>query len=321
VSIPQEPSLRARLITRMVRLVVKRWPRKNLDAIVRRSRFLFNAPAYLSFLYVRDLAVQRVAAANVRGEWLIPGQVSRERSAVMYFHGGGYVSCSPASHRAITATLARLTRQRVFALDYRLAPDHPFPAAIDDAEAAYDWLVHEQHVPPGQIIFAGDSAGGGMVVAAMLRLRSHGKPLPGAGVCFSPWFDLTGRCDYRNVESCAMFNSGDVGSFASLYLGKTSAEHLEASPLFGDLAGLPPLLIQASSTELLLDDAARFHAKALASGVRSRLSIYPGLPHVWQISVGLMPESRLALEEAAEFINSNLESHAQTNVTSSSPPW
>jgi len=304
----------------LVRRVVKRWPRKNLDAIVRRSRFLFNAPAYLSFLYVRHLTVQPVAAGTIRGEWLVPTQVSREPSAVMYFHGGGYVSCSPASHRAITATLARLTRQRVFTLDYRLAPDHPFPAAIDDAEAAYDWLVHEQDVPPGQLIFAGDSAGGGMVVAAMLRLRSHGKPLPAAGVCFSPWLDLTGHCDYRNVESCAMFNSGDVESFASLYLGKASAEHVEASPLFGDLAGLPPVLIQASSTELLLDDAARFHAKALASGVRSRLSIYPGLPHVWQISVGLIPESRLALEEAAEFINSNLESHAQANVAASSAP-
>jgi monoterpene epsilon-lactone hydrolase len=304
----------------MVRRVVKRWPRNNLDAIVRRSRFLFNVPAYFSFLHVREVTLQRVAAGSIRGEWLIPRQVSRERSAVLYFHGGGYVSCTPASHRAITATLARLTRQRVFTLDYRLAPDHRFPAAIDDAEAAYDWLVHEQGVPPGQIIFAGDSAGGGMVMAAMLRLRSHGKRLPGAGVCFSPWLDLTGRCDYRNVESCAMFNSGDVESFASLYLGKASAEHVEASPLFGDLAGLPPVLIQVSSTELLLDDAERFHTKALAAGVSSRLSIYPALPHVWQISLGLMPESRLALEEAGEFINSNLQSLAQAKVAPSTGP-
>jgi epsilon-lactone hydrolase len=319
VLIPQQPSLRARLMTRMVRTVIKRWPRNNLGAMVRRSRLLFNAPAYFSFLHVRDVTVQRVVSGAVRGEWLIPSQWNHEQVAVIYFHGGGYVSCSPASHRAITANLARLTRQRVFTLDYRLAPDHPFPAAIDDAEAAYDWMVHEQGMPPGQIVFAGDSAGGGMVIAAMLRLRSHGKPLPAAGVCFSPWLDLTGRYDYRNVESCAMFKSGDVESFASLYLGKASAENVEASPLFGDLAGFPPVLIQVSSTELLLDDAERFHTKALASGVRSRLSVYPGLPHVWQISVGLMPESRLALEEAAEFINS-LESHALSNVTSSSRP-
>ena len=178
MSIPQEPSLRAaRPITRLVRRVVKRWPRKNLDAIVRRSRFLFNAPAYLSFLYVRHLTVQLVAAGTIRGEWLVPRQVSHEQSAVMYFHGGGYVSCSPGSHRAITANLARLTGQRVFAVDYRLAPEHPFPAAIDDAEAAYDWLLHDQAVSPQHITFAGDSAGGGMVIAVMLRLRSRGKPL------------------------------------------------------------------------------------------------------------------------------------------------
>jgi epsilon-lactone hydrolase len=291
-------------MTRFVRLIVKRWPRKNLDAIVRRSRVVFSLPALLSFLYVRGVTVQQVSA----GEWLIPNHLRDAQSAILYFHGGGYISCSPASHRAITANLARLTGQRVFALDYRLAPDHPFPAAIDDAEAVYDWLLHEEGVSPQRITFAGDSAGGGMVIAVMLRLRSHGKPLPGGAVCFSPWFDLTGRCDYRNAESCAMFNAGDVESFATLYLGKSSPENPEASPLFGELAGLPPVLVQASSTELLLEDAEKFHAKALLSGVSSHLSVYPDLPHVWQISLGLIPESRAALEEAAYFITTNLQS-------------
>lgn len=305
-------------MTRLVRLVVKRWPRKNLHAIVRRSRVVFNLPAHVSFLYLRGVTVQQVVAGTVRGEWLTPNQGTREQGVVLYFHGGGYVSCSPASHRAITCTLARLTGQRVFALDYRLAPDHPFPAAIDDAEAAYDWLLQDQNVAPNQITFAGDSAGGGMVIAAMLRLRSHGKPLPGTAVCFSPWFDMTGRCDYRNVESCAMFNAGDVESFATLYLGRASADHPEASPLFGDLGGLPSVLIQVSSTELLLDDAERFHARALASGMRSQLSVYPSLPHVWQISLGMMPESRQALEEAADFIRANHQGSTEINVAPSS---
>lgn len=305
-----KPSLRARVITRLVRLIVKRWPRKNLDAILRRSRFVFNTPALFSFLFTRGVTIRRTD----HGEWLTPVHLRDQQSVILYFHGGGYVSCSPASHRAITANLARLTGQRVFALSYRLAPEHPFPAAIDDAEAAYDWLLRDERLSPQHITFAGDSAGGGMVVAVMLRLRSHGKPLPAGAVCFSPWLDLTGRCDYRNAESCAMFRAGDVGSFAALYLGSASAENPEASPLFGDLTGLPPVLIQVSNTELLLDDAEKFHARALAVGVRSRLSVYPDLPHVWQITVGIMPESRLALEEAAHFITANVEVPNRTHV-------
>ncbi len=301
-------------MTRLVRMVVKRWPRKYLDATLRHSRFVFNAPALFSFLFTRGVTV----VETDHGEWLTPDNLRDQQSVILYFHGGGYVSCSPGSHRAITANLARLTGQRVFAVDYRLAPEHPFPAAIDDAEAAYDWLVHNQGVPPLRVTFAGDSAGGGMVVAVMLRLRSHGKPLPAGAVCFSPWLDLTGQCDYRNAESCAMFNPGDVKAFATLYLGKASAEQPEASPLFGDPAGLPPVLIQISSTELLLDDAEKFQTRALAAGVLCRLSVYPDLPHVWQITVGIMPESRLALAEAADFITANLRAGAQENAASSS---
>jgi epsilon-lactone hydrolase len=308
-----QPSLRARLINRLVRLLVKRWPRKNLDAVVRRSRNLFNSPALLSALYTRGVTIRKT---NL-GEWITPESV-KDDGVILYFHGGGYVSCSPASHRAITANIAKLTGQRVFALDYRLAPEHLFPAAIDDAAAAYNWLMNGQNVAPNQIIFAGDSAGGGMVIAAMLRLKSQGKSLPAAGVCFSPWFDLTGRCDYPNAESCAMFRTGDVESFAALYLGDASAENAEASPLFGDLTNLPPLLIQASSTELLLADAERFHAKAVSAGVNCRLSVYPALPHVWQITVGLMPESLIALREAASFITANLHGSTETNVAPSS---
>jgi epsilon-lactone hydrolase len=298
-----KPSLRALIITNLVRLIVKRWPRKNLDATVRRSRFVFNAPALFSFLFTHGVTVRETD----HGEWLTPDHLRDQQSVIFYFHGGGYVSCSPSTHRAITANLARLTGQRIFALDYRLAPEHPFPAAIDDAEAAYDWLLRDHGLSPHRITFAGDSAGGGMVIALMLRLRSHDKPLPAGAVCFSPWFDMTGSCDYRNAESCAMFRTGDVEAFATLYLGNSSAENPEASPLFGDLGGLPPVLIQASSTELLLDDAQRFHAKALASGVRAHLSVYPALPHVWQITVGIMPESRRALEEAAHFITANVQ--------------
>src|SRR5262249_48821070 len=157
------------------------------------------------------------------------------------------------------------------ALDYRWAPEHPFPAAVDDAAAAFLWLV-KNGVAPGKIAIAGDSAGGGLAIATMLRLREQGRALPGCAVCLSPWVDLTRADKYRNAGSCSMFQPDDIATFAGLYLQGASPESPEASPLFGDLHGLPPLLIHASSTELLLDDAVRLHQKAIRCGVKSTLN-------------------------------------------------
>jgi epsilon-lactone hydrolase len=296
-----QPSRRARIASRLVRMVVKRWPRNNLAATVRRSRWLFGSPGIFSFLQTSGVQITSVNEAAVRGEWLALRSCSQEK-VLLYLHGGGYVSCSPASHRPITARLARMLGWRIFALDYRLAPEHPFPAAVDDAMYAYDWLA-KSGMRAENITLAGDSAGGGLVVALLLRLRERQRPLPARAVCFSPWVDLTGDCNYRNADSCAMFRGADVSSFASLYLGTAAATAPEASPIFADLAGIPPLLIQVSSTELLLDDAVRLHERALGAGVQSTLSIYPGVPHVWQIFPGLIPEARLALLEAAEFLS------------------
>lgn len=296
-----QPSRQARIASRLVRMVVKRWPRNNLAATVRRSRWLFGSPGIFSFLYTRGVQITSVKEAGVRGEWLAPSSCSQEK-VLLYLHGGGYVSCSPVSHRPITAELARMLRWRIFALDYRLAPEHPFPAAVDDAMYAYGWLV-KSGVQPENITLAGDSAGGGLVVSLLLRIRQQQRSLPARAACFSPWVDLTGACNYRNANSCAMFRGADVSSFASLYLGTAAATAPEASPIFADLAGLPPLLIQVSSTELLLDDAIRLHEKALSACVQSTLSIYPGVPHVWQIFPAFIPEARLALLEAAEFLS------------------
>ncbi len=267
--------------------------------VVKRSRQFFGLHGHISFLYARNVSITAATGA-VRGEWLTPLNVKHQDRVILYLHGGGYISCSASSHRPITAALARMADMRVFSLDYRLAPEHPYPAAVDDAAAAYLWLLQQGHSPE-QIIFAGDSAGGGLVIATMLRLRSQSEPLPAAAVCFAPWVDLTGKCDYRNGQDCSMFRGDDIATFAGLYLGDVAAEHCEASPIFGDLRGLPPMLIQASSTELLLDDALRLHERALAAGVRSRLDIYPGLPHVWQMFIGLIPEAEMALRQAAEF--------------------
>jgi monoterpene epsilon-lactone hydrolase len=299
--VPARPSLRARALTRVVRLVVRRWPRGDRAAVVRRSRRVFGLGAPLSFLHTKGLKVEQVQEGAVRGEWLAPEQGPQSKSVLLYLHGGGYVSCSPQSHRAITAGLARLLQGRVFSLDYRLAPESPFPAAVDDAAAAYQWLLNSG-TRPENIAVAGDSAGGGLTIALLLRLRRMRLPLPACAVCLSPWVDMTGKYDYRNRRTCAMFTGNEVDEFASLYLQGAPAESEEASPLFADLRGLPPVLIQASSTELLLDDAVRLHERAAKCGVESHLSVYPGLFHVWPIFVGVIPEAELALREIAEFV-------------------
>jgi acetyl esterase/lipase len=218
-------------------------------------------------------------------------------------HGGGYVACSPATHRPITAALARLTGRRVLAIDYRLAPEHRFPAALDDCVAAYRWLL-ERGIEPDSIALAGDSAGGGLVLATLVRARDEELRLPASGVCFSPWTDLaaTGSSLAGNAGQADALGPESVAAFAALYLGEASPRHPHASPLFADLHGLPPVLIQAGAGEFLLDDARRVHARILAAGGTSTLSIFEDVPHAWQIFDGYIPESRWALQQAAAFI-------------------
>lgn len=156
-------------------------------------------------------------------------------------------------------------------------------------------------VKPQNISIAGDSAGGGLVMATLLRLKARQQPMPACAICLSPWVDLTGAASYGNAETCAMFRPEDVSAFAELYLNGKSPRLPEASPIFGDLHGLPPLLIQTSTTELLFDEAVQLHEKALKSGVESTLRAYPALPHVWQMFIGLVPEAGAALREIAAF--------------------
>ncbi|HKF20536.1 MAG TPA: alpha/beta hydrolase [Candidatus Angelobacter sp.] len=298
------PSLRARVATRMVRVVVKHWARGSPEAVVRRARWVFGYPGFLTFVHSHGVRIKRVETPEVRGEWVCPASCSLPDRVLLYLHGGGYVSCSSRTHRPVTTSLARMAQCRVFSLDYRWAPEYPFPAAVDDAAAAFSWLV-KSGVAPGNIALAGDSAGAGLVIATMLRLRAQGRALPGCAVCLSPWVDLTGAAKYQNAGSCSMFQPVDIAIFGGLYLQGASPESPEASPLFADLSGLPPLLIQVSSKELLLDDAVRLHQKAVRSGVKSTLSVFPELPHVWQILFGLIPEASTALHQIANFIRAS----------------
>jgi len=170
-------------------------------------------------------------------------------------------------------------------------------------------------VPANHIALAGDSAGGGLLLATMLRLRGLGQPLPACAVCLSPWVDLTGFGKYRDNDSCSMFKPDDVTTFAKVYLRGASAESPEASPVLGDLSGLPPLLIQVSSTELLYTDSTRLQEKATGCGVSSKLRVYPALPHVWHVLVGAVPEARVALEEIAGFVKGSFTRNAPKDKT------
>jgi epsilon-lactone hydrolase len=249
--------------------------------------------------------------AALKGEWIeptAPNHTARKRY-ILYFHGGAYVAMSARTHRSVTSRLATWSNASLFALDYRLAPEHPFPAALEDALAAYRALI-AAGAPPSRIMVAGDSAGGGLALALLLAVRDAADPPPVAAVLFSPWTDLaaTGKSIIDNNAADAMFFGSWVGLEARHYLGNTPATNPLASPVYADLTGLPPLLIQVSDSEVLLDDSRRVFENAKRSGVEATLQIWSGLPHGWQIFAPILPEGRAALRAAGAFIHARLPS-------------
>lgn len=313
-------SWQSHLVSASIRILIRRrsWG-DDEQRIARRARRLFGSPKLFQRLRTRGLHLTRIENEKVRGEWL---EVENPLTGViLYIHGGGYVSCSASTHRPITAALARLSRCRVFSLDYRLAPEHRFPAALDDAIAAYQWLL-EQGVAANGISLAGDSAGGGLVLAALLRARDAGLPLPSSAVCFSPWTDLAGTSASvrSNDGRCAMFRPENSGEFAAAYLGNASPLNPYASPVFADFDGLPPLLLQVGSTELLLDDTRRVHDKIQGAKGVSVLEVYDDVPHCWQMLDGFVPEARIALEKAAAFIREHLSLTDKAPQDAGAPP-
>ncbi len=238
----------------------------------------------------------------VPGEWVFSTHAAADAPVMLYLHGGGFFACSPASHRAITMALARFGGLRVFVPDYRLAPEHRFPAAIDDAIACCDWVAASTGRPVSAV--AGDSAGGGLALSTLLRLRDTARPLPAAGIAFSPVTDLaaTGASLIENDRRDAMFFGADVPRLATIYLpnGGDPLDPL-ASPLYADLTGLPPLLLHVGADEVLRDDSVRFAARAEAAGVDVTLQIWPVVPHAWQLMAALLPEGKRSLQDAALF--------------------
>jgi acetyl esterase/lipase len=246
------------------------------------------------------LSRKTILHGNVRGEWVTPPDA--RAGVIFYVHGGGFVACSSATHRPIAAGLARITRMRVFSVDYRLAPEARLPSALDDVAAAYAWVTESAR--PGELALVGDSAGGNLVLGLALRLRGAGREQPACVVGFSPWTDLAGTSPSVQVNDGrdAMFHTDNIRDFARAALGEGPADSPVVSPVYADLHGLPPVLLHVGSTELLLDDSRRVHEGILGGKGRSTLTVYNDVPHCWQMLAPLVPEATTSLREAAAFI-------------------
>jgi monoterpene epsilon-lactone hydrolase len=253
-----------------------------------------------------DIRLEPIDANGVAAEWsLAPG--SDPSKVLLFFHGGGYCSGSIVSHRGMVTEAGRAARARTLAVGYRLAPEHPFPAAIEDARSAYRFLL-DQGVAPSKIAIAGDSAGGGLTLALMTRVRDAREPLPACAWLVSPWVDLqmTGASLAEKAVTDPLISKSYLEELASAYLAGADPAHPRVSPLNADLAGLPPLLVQVGSAETLLDDAVRIARRAGAADVRVNLEIWPHMIHAWHLWAAQLEAGRRAIASAGAFIRAHL---------------
>ena len=254
----------------------------------------------------KDIKLIRVKVGEILCEWVLaPGADPEVR--LLYLHGGGWVSGSGGNYLSLAADISVAAKCAVLLPDYRLAPEHPFPAGLDDCVAAHDWLIANGPSGPGPAkatFIAGDSAGGNLTLATLLALRDRKRPLPAGGIPLSAATDFTLASESLKTVHDPIISARTIPEFRDRYLGKTDPRNPLASPVFGDYHGLPPLLIQVGEHEVLRDDSVRVATKALADGIPVKFEVWPGMVHVFQIR-GL-PESRQAIEQIAEFMRSKL---------------
>jgi len=270
-----------------------------------RARNALHARAIMNggtFKTPADVRIAPAALGGVPGEWLESG--GQPKALLVYLHGGGYFACSTRTHRPFTTAFAQ-RGLRVYAPDYRLAPENPFPAAVEDAVAVWRAVRAEAGTSLPMVI-GGDSAGGGLALATMLKLRAEGDALPAAAALFSPLTDLVGIGESRrtNDRRCAMFHGQGMQRATEFYMGDGRGDPRDplASPLYADLAGLPPMLIHVGADETLRDDSTELARRARAAGVRVELTVWPVVPHVWQLFHPFVPEGRQSLAAAAAFL-------------------
>jgi acetyl esterase/lipase len=293
-------SVQAKIAKIMLRLQLSGWSEGSIEeqrAKQEKAARFARLPA--------DVRCQPVSANGVAAEWIeAPGA---DLAVILYLHGGAYTLGSINTHRELVARLVCAAKVRGLVIDYRLAPEHPFPAALDDATTAYHWLL-TQGFDPSQIVIGGDSAGGGLTLATLLALRDAGKPLPAGAVCISPWTDLTlsGASIKNKARADCVLDSDSLEMYARFYAGEHDRRFPLISPLFADLSGLSALLIQIGTEEILLDDATRCAENARKAGVDVTLEVLDGMFHAFQL-VSFLPETKNAVGHIAEFVSQNLK--------------
>ena len=294
----QRISLRAHAVRLGLRLFVKRRYRREPIEVVRQrfKRMELLVPRPPLGTKTRNFSLNGLPARTITVRKARPG------TEVLFLHGGAYSVGSFRNYGHFTWRLGKAAHARVLALDYRMAPEHPYPAALNDALAGYCWLL-DQGAKPDRILLAGDSAGGGLTLALLLKLRDEGVPLPAGAVALSPWTDLatTGASLHTKADTDPMLVASEIPHHAAMYLGGADPRDPYASPLYGDPRGLPPTLIQAGGDEVLLDDGVRMAEKMQAAGCDVELQVWPRMPHVFQLLATVMPEAQAAVAEIARF--------------------
>lgn len=301
-------SFRSQILHRTLRRVVDTFAvgvsiqeqRTRMDALARRG---IRVPLGI------DVCPQN--AAGIHSEWIQLRRKECQRT-ILYLHGGGYCICSLDTHRGLGARLVLASDARLLMPAYRLAPEHPFPAALEDALTAYRWLL-QQGIPSERIAIGGDSAGGGLALSTAVSLRASGEPLPAALFLFSPWTDLTfsGESHHTRKPYDPIFGGDRDVLFTAAYLGKEPADNPLISPLFADLHGLPPTLIHVGEDEILLDDSTLLEKKLVEAGVKVELKVWPGMWHVFQAFAPFLPEAQASMDQVGDFLLQHVQVEAE----------
>ncbi|MEM7105446.1 MAG: alpha/beta hydrolase [Bacteroidota bacterium] len=251
-----------------------------------------------------SVAIKPAEINGIKVEWFIPNEVNHKK-VLVYFHGGGYAIGSLDTHRALAAKIAEDGKFKVITVDYRLAPEHPYPAALEDAVSVYQWMLENGYYGY-QLFVGGDSAGGGLTMALLLALKKKNIPMPSAAVLLSPWLDLTGTNDsiQKKKKKEIILDSTKIAEFGKWYAGDLPLDHADLTPLKADLSDLPPILIHVSSDEILLDDSLKLVESARNAGVEVTIDIWKRQLHVWHIAWQYLPEARKAIIKIGDYIRS-----------------
>ena len=314
----RNPSWQSHLINLLVRARMRPHVYKPIDPVWVRANM--GRPRNARELIARSTgAVMRLHEPQhgwPGGEIVSAREPSVNSPVLLYLHGGGYIACSPETHRILVGILAQRLQSIAYVPRYRLAPEHPFPAGLNDAISAYRHIVEHERIPPERVFLVGDSAGGGLALALGIAIRDQHLPRPAGIVTFSPWADLTGTSDSleENSDRCAMFAGVTIRRAAQLYVGNADPYHPWVSPGHADFTGLPPVLVHASSDEVLRDDAIRVAEQARRAGVPVTFRLWRRVPHAWQFFARVLPEARQSLAEVDEFVRRHMSQQSAPTV-------